>query len=228
MNVFYEFVFFVINSLLLLLEGVSDYKFRGVPIQLVTTHTIIAIASTIYRLLTMDLQTFLKIYIGLAVVATIFVILYMFTGLIGEGDVVIAIITTAQSPCIAVGYFKYLSIQAILAIVIASSYLLFHYMRTTPVVYIEGLGRVRAKARYAADLKYSNLKETPIYVEGLGEIPKDVVKSLSKLRKFLENASDNAIVYTIPNYPFIFYYSIFFIFTYILLSVLSILLSLVM
>ncbi|MEM4101631.1 MAG: hypothetical protein QXE24_03010 [Desulfurococcaceae archaeon] len=229
MNTLFELAVFGANAFLLLLEGSSDLKLRGVPVVLLVAHGFLAAASMIYRLVTGDLHQVILAYAVISGLILLLLLVYFSTGFIGESDIAVIATSSFTSPYVFIGFFRYLGLVAPLAILTSSAYLLYKYRRTTGVVYLKGLGKTRARLRYAVDFKVSNLLryETPIYIENYGVIPREVVRNAEKLREILDNVNDYTIVYSVPNYPYVYYYSLTYIVSYLALTLISLVLGVV-
>lgn len=223
-----EFILLIINAVLLFLEGASDKRIHGIPYKLVLAHAILAIVSTVLRYCYLSIAEFIVVYALVGVLLAVLALLYIFTGLVGEGDIAVIAFSSATTPYVSVGYLSHIPIIAPLAIVISATYLAYKYSRTTRTVYLSGVGKVRARVRYAVDFKRGLLRdEVPIYIDGHGSIPIKTRKNPEHLKKFIDVVPDYAIVYSVPNYPYIYYYSASFIFTYSLLLMISLLVDIV-
>lgn len=223
-----EYVLLVANTILLLLEGASDKKIRGIPHWLVILHAVLALVSMAIRFSYLDIAKFTIVYAITGFLVAVLVLVWYLTGLIGEGDVTVIALSSATTPYIPVGYLSGVPITAPLAILASATYLTYKYIKTTRVVYLKGAGKVRARVRYVADFKHGLLgSEVPIYVDGYGVLPLEARKNPSYMRKLLASMPDYAIVYSVPNYPYVYYYSVSFIFTCFALFMVSLMLYIV-
>lgn len=223
-----DYALLAANVLLLLLEGASDRKFHGIPYTLVVAHVILAAVATATRYSYLDQATFALVYATTGTLVAVLAALHVFTGLIGEGDVVVMASSSAVTPYVSLGYLSGVPLLAPLAVAVSSAYLFYRYSLTTRAVYLKGVGRVRARVRYAVDFKRGLLRgEVPVYIDGYGAIPVKARKNPGRLEKLLAGVPDYAIVYAVPNYPYIYYYSVAFVTVYLLLALISVLVDLV-
>ncbi|MGC8983010.1 MAG: hypothetical protein ACP5KA_04570 [Desulfurococcaceae archaeon] len=229
MSALLELGFFAANAFLLLLEGYSDYRFRGVPVVVLGVHGALAAASVLARALLMGLGELPRAYLGLAVVLAMLLVLYTATGLVGGGDVLVVLVSGALSPQVPVGYLRGLSLTTPIALLAASSYLYLKFRRSTSTVYIKGVGKIRARVRYVVDLKKGVVEsEYPVYIEGYGRVPLSALKSREELMEVLEKAGDYSVAYTVPHYPFVLYYAVAFPACYLLLCLASLVIGVVL
>lgn len=223
-----EYVLLVANTLLLLLEGASDRRFRGVPYQLVVVHVVLAVGALTLRYGLLDKQVFVAVYATTGVLLVVLAAVYLLTGFIGEGDVIVVSSSSAVTPYVPLGRLSGIPLVAPLTIALSSTYLLYGYHRTTKTVYLKGLGKVRVRARYTIDFKKGSFRdEVPVYIEGYGAVPSRVRRNPKYLEELLSRVPDHVVVYTVPNYPYVYYYSFAFLATYPLLLLVSILADLV-
>lgn len=223
-----DLVFFAINAALLLIEGYSDFKYKGIPLYVVIIHVALAVITLVTRLLFHGWWFIVTTHWVLLVVIIPVVFIYVKTGLVGEGDLLILAASGLVSPYIPIGYFTGLQIPLPIAIVNSSISPLYRHYKTTSVVYVRGLGKVRVRVRYAVDLKRGHLRnEYPIYIDGYGVVPAKVFKDPSSVYKLVESVPDYTLVYTVPRYPYIYYYSISFVASFVFVTLLSVIIGLV-
>lgn len=220
--------FFALNSVLLLLEGYSDYKYRGIPLYIVLLHGTLAVAAVISRIVFEGWWLVARTHWVVLLVLLPLMLVYFHTGLIGEGDLIVLVLSGLTSPYVPIGYFAELPAPLPLSLAISSAYPFYRYIKTTSTVYVRGLGKIRARTRYVIDLKRGSLRdEYPIYISGYGKIEPKTAGNPESVKALLESVPDYALVYTVPQYPYVYYYSISFVITYLIITVISILASLV-
>lgn len=222
MNSVLELVAFVLNSVLLLLEGASDLKFKRVPILLVGIHGLLVGVFTVTRLIMLGFSVLQLSYAALAITAIALLVLHVATGLIGGGDLLVVLASGLLSPHVAIGKLSGSGLVVPLAVLASASYLLYKYYSTTSVVYLKDLGKTRTRVRYATDLKASAIKdEVPVYIEGFGVVDRKLLRNPGELGKVLSDLPDGALVYTVPSYPYLYYYAASFIACYVCLTLIS-------
>lgn len=220
--------FFALNAVLILIEGYSDYNYRGIPLYVATVHVVLSVVAVATRIVLEGFWFVLQTHWVVPLVLIPLVLVYLHTGLIGEGDLVVLVASGLTSPYVPAGYFAKLPIPLPIAMVVSSLYPLYRYLKTTSVVYIKGIGRARARVRYAVDLKRGLLKnEHPIYIDGYGLVQLKRLGNPESIGKVLESVPDYALVYTVPQYPFVYYYSLSFVTMFLVTTIVSVLVSLV-
>lgn len=219
---------FAVNAALLLVEGYSDYKYRGIPLLIAIVHVALSIVAVAVRTVLEGWWCVIQTHWVVPLVLTPLIIVYLQTGMIGEGDLIVLVASGLTSPYIPVGYFRRLPIPLPMAMIISSLYLLYRYFKTTSVVYIRGIGRARVRVRYVADLKRGLMREEyPIYIDGYGRVQLRILENPESISKILESVPEYALVYTVPRYPFVYYYSLSYVTLYLVATTISILAGLV-
>lgn len=217
-----EYIIATLNAILLIIEGVYDRRMRGIPIKLVLLHLALGLASLATRYMTLSLMVFFYTYSATLVIIALLAIVYYVTGLMGQGDIIVVAIASITAPFTPVGCISKIPIISPLSIAVTGLLLLNSYRRSTNLYYLRGIGKVRARLRYAIEFKRGEIvDETPIYIEGYGFIDRKTLKNREELSKLIANTHDYTQIYTVPSYPFIFHYSYVFIATYLVLTILS-------
>lgn len=221
-----EIILLFLNTLILLLEGASDKKIRGIPLVVVAVHGALAAFSAVYYLL-IEPRAVIIALVTAGSMALLLAILRLWTGMIGGGDVLIPAISLVASPFPVAGCLRYAPVLTPAAMIASSAYLLYWYRRSTPVVYVKGYGPIRAVVRYAIQFKRGEVSDSPVYIEGVGAVGKELRNNPEKLRELVSRLDDYTPIYVVPNYPYIYYYSLAYLITTILLNILSVGLSVV-
>jgi hypothetical protein len=203
---------------LLAILGVSDMKYRGVPTVLLALFIGGGVVFTVFRFVLGDIQ--LRSLVGVSLLNTGFIAFIMTllayrTGMVGIGDVLTVLATVFTTPYPPIGRLVRLFPAAVPLATIASALFIYIKIRET-TVRIDHFppGYRRVIIRRGEDLKRMNpVTEYPIYIEGVGFVYKEVFKGspVENTMKLVSRLPDDAKVYTLPNYPFAYYFAIAYI-----------------
>lgn len=193
--------------------GLADKKYRMIPALCVASLMLAGIVLTVLRFVygtrIVAMTTELSLLLTGVIVMTMITIAYK-TGMLGLGDILTVLAVSLVAPYAPLGnYVRAFPAVIPLATVVAVIMIYFKMRKNTVVV--EGFppGFRRVCKRRAGELKRAEVvTEYPIYVEGAGFVYDKVFNGspVENTAKILESVSDDTTVYTIPNFPFVYYF----------------------
>lgn len=210
-----EVVLTVIALIILNFLGDMDKKTRTLFFSGVLFFALVASVSAVFKFITdglVEMTTLGISFVLTGCVASVMILLMYSTNMIGLGDVLVVLFAGVAFPYVPIGV-NVKMFPAIIPVSIAlSMFFIFLEMRKT-TVYISTFpsGFRRVRRRRANEIKSAKvITEYPVYVEGVGYVYEKVFNGSPQENTLviLEEVSDDALVYTLPNYPFVFYFAL--------------------
>lgn len=218
----------------LLYFSMMDKEYRSLPLYGIMLFTVFSIGINVARFYFANDVVLVVSYVSFlltGLLAFAFTLLVYLTRMIGIGDVFIILLTGISCPYIPCsGIVTSLPILTPLATIISSSLVYVELRRTTS--YIDGFPPRfrRVRKHRASELKNTSIvREYPVYIDGIGFVYDRIFTSspVENVSKILHNVPDDAVVYTIPNFPFVYYFTIGHFISLIFLLTLNSLISLI-
>lgn len=194
--------------------GIMDKNQRSVPSIWVSLLLALGAILTVVRLVMGDMKVVMVVEVSLfltGIIAATMLFLMCFTNMIGVGDILVVLSSTFVMPYVPLG--RWASVfPAITPIstLLASVIMMIIMRRSTIVMESFPPGFKRVCVRKAGELKARRVvTEYPIYVEGMGFVYNSIFSGspADNAVKLLQSLPDDAVVYTTPNFPFVFYYA---------------------
>ncbi|MEM1695995.1 MAG: hypothetical protein QXQ90_05315 [Desulfurococcaceae archaeon] len=192
-----------------------DRDYRYVPLSTVVmfaASSIVVASARFYLADTLTLTTYCVSLILTGLLASTFLVLIHLTKMVGVGDIIVVLLTGIMCP-----YAPYpegvRALPIINPVATAISALLMYIELRKSTVYIPSFPprfrRVR-KHRVSEIRKDATVKEYPVYIEGVGFVYDKIFASspVENTLKIIQNVPDDAVIYTVPNFPFIFYFTV--------------------
>ena len=224
-----ELLIFIVSSLLLLISGELDRRYRLIHPAPLLVLLGIGIVATGYKLLKggIHLATVTLSVFAAGVVSVGLVVILVTTSMIGLGDILAILASTLATPTIPVGRLTMIPGPSLIAALIASIILYINMRRMCEYrpdfpkeyryvikTYAGNLKRMRVLTMYPVVIDGK-----PVYEEVFSGNP------ARNSKRILSRVSDDAVVYAVPNFPFVYYYALSYIGVYGIGIALSLLLS---
>jgi len=218
----------IMNTIMLLVGGIFDKKFRQLPIAYLLVYGVTAAAFMVYRLSVApdDVRMAIAVssVLSIGMVSGLAVLSYT-TRMVGTGDILIIVLSFMMTPY-APGVCGMAPLPLLIPLsVIAGTLMIYlRYLRETKVV--EALPRRfrRVVVKTAGELRRMKaLTYYPVYISGKGYVYEKVFKSddpVQESLKVLSNLQDDDVVFAVPSYPFVYYYAAGFILVSVILLLL--------
>mgnify|MGYP000397905719 CR=1 FL=1 len=198
--------------------GIADAKYRSVPGGSVIVFLIGGAVFTLLRIILGGAETVLTVEFSVLVagiLALAMTALVHFTGMVGIGDVLTVLAISLMSPYPPLGFrVKMFPATIPIATIVATLMIYLKIRKTTIVLDQFPPGFRRVSVRKAFELKNADvITEYPVYVEGLGYVYEKVFNGspVENTKKILRIVPNDAIVFTLPNFPFLYYFALSFI-----------------
>jgi len=229
-----DFISLTVNTVMLIVGGFYDKKFRQLPVLYVLIFGVIAFAFMTYRLAVAPDDVKTVVMISSVVVMGLIggtIMVALLTKMIGSGDILVIVLSFVMSPYVP----RIVSGRAPLPLLIPLSVILgilaiySRYRRETVKVKSFPMEFRRVVSKRAGELKEMNpLSYYPVYISGRGFVYEKVFSSddpMAESKKILGDVPDMAVVYAVPSYPFVFYYAVGFILSIVAMLALDLMMT---
>lgn len=195
--------------------SVMDVRYRYLPLVPTLLFVVTSVATACIRASSSDQLTLSVLSLSLllsGIVSATMLYLVHASKMVGIGDVTVLLFSSVLTPYVpypdGARLFPFLTPLAT-AIAVAMVYTVM--LKNT--VYVSNLppGFRRVRVHKAFEIKRSNVvKEYPVFVEGLGFVFDRLFASSpsENVTRLLSEVPDDATVYTLPNFPFVFYFTL--------------------
>lgn len=215
-----------VNASFLLIGGYFDRKYRMLPLAYVVIYGIVAAAFIAFRLASEP--SYVKASIAVASVLVLglvagVTVLAVFTRMVGSGDVLVVVLSFIMTPYVPRVFSNDppLPLFVPLAVAVGVLAIVVQYYRETEKCNTLPSVFKRVVVKTAGELKSMKpLRYYPVYVPSKGVNHSTVFGSRDPIQasiELLNGLKDDEVVYTVPSYPFVFYYAGGFIFSAVLL-----------
>jgi len=205
-----------VNASFLLIGGYFDRKYRMLPLAYVIIYGIVASAFMAFRLAstTPDVKVSIAVasVLVLGLVAGV-TVLAVFTRMVGSGDVLVVVLSFIMTPYVPRVFSNNPPLPLFVPLAVAVGVLVIigqYYTETKKLNSLPGAFK-RVVVKTAGELKSMKpLRYYPVYVPSKGVNHSAVFKSRDPLEasiELLKGLKDDEVVYTVPSYPFVFYYA---------------------
>ena len=202
----------------LIFLSITDTKYRTVPGEGVIALLIGGVILTFIRFILGNEQVVMTVEASLflaGIITLTMSALVRFSGMVGIGDVLTVLAVSLMVPYSPLG-LRVRMFPAIIPITTVLSVVMIYLKIRNSTMFMKDFpsGFKRVIRRKASELKKMNvLTEYPVYIEGLGYVYEKVFNGspVKNTIDLIKSVPDDAIVYTTPNFPFVYYFTISFI-----------------